>query len=205
MEQGKNTNHEDGIVYQGGNTTETETPVLEANQDVEEHDYQTTDNGQDSITHQVVGDGSTHLLGLDDTEGIRLCATEILLTDIVGEVALYCTIEFANDFVIHLLAIFIDFILSGDLQLSRRSIGFHLGGLTKFLVKCGTDFDSIDWLVETDHIGTSTREIDTGVETTGHNTTEADNNGHDSNDIESFTFANEVNMNILHEVLGERE
>ena len=45
MEEGKNTYHQDGIVNQGSDTTKTETPVLETNQDVEEHDNQTTDDG----------------------------------------------------------------------------------------------------------------------------------------------------------------
>ena len=207
MEQGKHTNDQDGVVCQGGNTTHTETPAAEAETDIHEHHDQTSDNGQEGIADQVVGDGCTHLLRLDDTQRVGFRAAELLFGNLVGEEVLRAVVQHLGNLIVDSLTILVHFELGGNLQLGAGTVGLHLGRLTKLLVQRSAHVDGAHRLVETDHIGAATSEVDTTAQATANHTNQADDDCTAGNNIEYFALADEVHMGITHKVLreGERE
>ena len=52
MKQCEETDNQNSIMCQSHNTTHTEAPAAEAETDVNKHDKQTADNGQESVAHQ---------------------------------------------------------------------------------------------------------------------------------------------------------
>ncbi len=205
VEQSEEADDEDGVVGQRGDAANAETPAAETETDIDEHDQEAADDGEEGIADQVICDGGTHLLRLDDAQGVGLGAAELLLGDFVGEERLGAVVELADDVGIDGFALFVDFILGGDFELGGGTVGLDLGGLAKLLVERGADIDGVDGLVEADHVCAAAREIDTTAQAAGDNADEADGDGGTGDNIEGLALADEVEVGVTHEVFGEGE
>ena len=199
---------------EGNHAAETPVPSAEAHCDVSEDDDEGKDDGDDGVAPDVACDGSAHLVGGDDTVGVLQGLGEVCEGHILHEHSLQGLEEHSFDFSIHGRGLVFDLVGSGDLHLAVATELLHLhrrgldvivgcGSGVEHLVDSVTHVFSKHGLVEADHIGAATGEIDTIGKALGEDAGERDDNHDAGDDIRPLASAEEVDVCVLEEVLRE--
>ena len=168
------TEHDNGIVRKSCQGSYRVCEVTEPQEDIEEDHNECSEDCPDSTGGDIIGDSRTYFLALHDTYcRVGLGRTEIIEGYILAQERLASLVEQCLDSLVSLSGLLVDTIVGRDTNLvSVVTIGNHiereelavLQGSRESLIEALAYVLSIDILVETNDIVTSSGEVDTEVQ-----------------------------------------